>query len=95
MLCGTLVIEDYSISFQYKDDIDDDGNPNPHVVYTVSGHIGEQETVECSVASWEAAMVLLQMGSELRFGITSEIYQNIELVAQSALPSSPNLRWIP
>jgi hypothetical protein len=94
MICGTLIIEDFAINFQHRDDIDD-GNPNPHVVYTVSGHMCEQETVTCSVAAWEAAMVLLQMGSELRFGITSEIYQNIELVAQSALPISPNLRWIP
>lgn len=86
---GTLVIEDMAVNFCITLSAPD---APPAVVYTVVDFFGNAETVKCSHAAWEAALILHALGSEAKFGID---YPALELAAVDAVPKNPDLRWVP
>ena len=87
---GTLVIEDMALNFHITLP---ELNSAPGVVYTVVDNFdGSAETVKCSQDAWEAALILHALGSEEKFGID---YAALEEAAMPAMPTDPNLRWVP
>ena len=87
---GTLVLEEMALNFCITLP---DFNSAPVVVYTVVNNFdGSAETVKCPHDAWEAALILHALGSVAKFGID---YEALEEAAMPAMPTDPNLRWVP
>ena len=86
---GTLVLEDMALNFQIT--MPNLDNP-PVVVYTVVNNFdGSAETVQCTQAAWEAALILHALGSEEKFGID---YAEVNVEHSTRWPRR-RVRWRP